>query len=54
MPDRASRMPLAILTSHGNAWLSVPLLLLMGTASHYYVAGKKEGRLQKPAFKALE
>jgi len=36
MPERAPRMArIAFLTSRISAWLTLPLLFLMGAASHY-------------------
>ena len=41
MPDKAKGMARqALLTSRANAWLSLPLLFLMGAASHYPMFGK--------------
>ena len=41
MPEKAARMArMAFLTSRINAWLTIPLLFLMGAASHYPMFGK--------------
>lgn len=41
MPDKAARMMrMAFLTSRISAWLTLPLLFLMGAASHYPMFGK--------------
>ena len=41
MPEKAAHMArMAFLTSRINAWLTVPLLFLMGAASHYPMFGK--------------
>jgi uncharacterized membrane protein len=41
MPDKAARMArMAFLTSRINAWLTLPLLFLMGAASHYPMFGQ--------------
>jgi uncharacterized membrane protein len=41
MPDKAARMArMAFLTSRINAWLTIPLLFLMGAASHYPMFGR--------------
>ena len=41
MPEKAKGMARqAFLMSRANAWLSLPLLFLMGAASHYPMFGK--------------
>lgn len=41
MPEKAARMArMAFLTSRINAWLAIPLLFLMGAASHYPMFGR--------------
>lgn len=41
MPEKAKAMArMAFLVSRANAWLSIPLLFLMGAASHYPMFGK--------------
>jgi len=41
MPEKAAPMArMAFLTSRINAWLTIPLLFLMGAASHYPMLGR--------------
>jgi uncharacterized membrane protein len=41
MPEKAARTArMAFLTSRINDWLSIPLLFLMGAASHYPMFGR--------------
>jgi uncharacterized membrane protein len=41
MPDKAARMArMVFLMSRINAWLTIPLLFLMGAASHYPMFGR--------------
>jgi len=42
MPERAPRMAFLASRINACAWLSIPLLFLMGTASHYPMFGRKK------------